>query len=493
MPSEQALSCPPTAADIVAYDAATLAHKARMRRKCSICYNDRRHCFCEAIYGSESDTEHEQTTNHSVVETAGMINHDHANHGFRPHRPLASGDGDACDAIGEQDHITEARVSTDDDIANSETLISRAYNTMRATTRYLLEDAMLYSSSSSSSSSGDGSNVDESGVPNDTVEARQLIGTVIGSADVTGGVAAGAVEVADVEERHMDAGESTTNAESHEYIVGANGNLPRAAEGPSPSATRLLRGLGVTPTVTASYLHSRLPTLSVTVNVGDDANNNDIEIDLSPNARSRGRDDAIEEMEREIGLTSSTEALKSSLDMTSSSVLTSSSREISANAQENANAHENTDAKDIIGMAGARDLAFAAVADALASEQLDRIQPVAAEPHRYHHDRRHQHHHQHQELADSFEYDADKDLDHTYNNSETYREFTHEDSVFEHSIFHEDTRTFEFEDEEEEDWVDATPSTTASAASSEIERYAEINRQNCETNTPTTPQLKVRK
>merc|ERR1711894_392689 len=353
---------------------------------------------------------------------------------FRPHRPLADGDGDACDTISEQDHITEARVSTDDDIANSETLISRAYNTMRATTRYLLEDAMLYSSSSSSSTSGD------NGVPNDT-----------------DGAAVGAIEVANVEERRMDAGEATTNAESHEDIVGANGNLPRSADGPSPAATRLLKGLGVTPTVTASYLHSRLPTLSVTVNVGDDANNNDIEIDLSPNARSRRRDDAIEEMERAIGLTSSTESLKSSLDMTSSSVLTSSSREISANAQENANAQE------IVGMAGARDLAFAAVADALASEQLDRIQPVAAEPHHHHHDRRHQHHHQHQELADSFEYDADKGLDHTYNNSETYREFTHDDSVFEHSIFHEDTRTFEFEDEEEEDWVDATPSTTASA------------------------------
>jgi hypothetical protein len=146
----------------------------------------------------------------------------------------------------------------------------------------------------------------------------------------------------------------------------------------------------------------------------------------------------------------------------------------------------------IMGMAGARDLAFAAVADALASEQLDRIQPVAAEPH-HHHDRHHQHHHQHQELDDSFEYDADKGRDSTYNNSETYREFTHDDSVFEHSIFHEDTRTFEFEDEEEEDWVDATPSTTASAASSEIERHAEINMQKCETNTPTTPQLKVRK
>ena len=421
-----------------------------------------------------------------------MINHDHANHGFRPHRPLADGDGDAYDTISEQDHITEARVSTDSYIANSETLISRAYNTMRATTRYLLEDAMLYSSSSSSSTSGDGSNVDDNGVPNDTVEARQLIGTIIGATNDTDGAAVGAIEVANVEEGHMDAGEATTNAESHEDIVGANGNLPRSADGPSPAATRLLKGLGVTPTVTTSYLHSRLPTLSVTVNVGDDANNNDIEIDLSPNARSRRRDDAIEEMERAIGLTSSTEALKSSLDMTSSSVLTSSSREISANAQENANALENTDAMDIIGMAGARDLAFAAVADALASKQLDRIQPVAAEPH-HHHDRHHQHHHQHQELDDSFEYDADKGRDSTYNNSETYREFTHDDSVFEHSIFHEDTRTFEFEDEEEEDWVDATPSTTASAASSEIERHAEISRQKCETNTPTTPQLKVRK
>ena len=475
MPSEQTLSFPPTAADIVAYDAATLAHKARTRRKCSICYNDRRHCFCEAIYGSESDTEHEQTTNHSIVEAAGMINHDHANHGFRPHRPLADGDGDACDTISEQDHITEARVSTDDDIANSETLISRAYNTMRATTRYLLEDAMLYSSSSSSSSSGDGSNVDDNGVPNDTVEARQLIGA-INDAD---GAAVAAVEAAAAEERHMDAGGATATAESYEDIVGAtaealaNGSLPRFVDGPSPTATRLLKGLGVTPTVIASYPHSRLPTLSVTVNVGDDANNNDIEIDLSPSARSRRRDDAIEEMERAIELTSSVEALTSSSDLTSSSVLTPSSMEISTNAQ------EKTDAMDVIGMAGARDLAFAAVADALASRQLDRIQPVAAEPH---YPGQH-HQHQHQELADNSEVDADTVRDFTYNDAKTDREFTHGDSVFEHSIFHEDTRTFEFEDEEEEDWVDATPSTTAS---SEVERHAEIRRQKCETNTSTT-------
>ena len=171
VPSGQTLSFPPTAADIVAYDAATSAHKARTRRKCSICYNDRRHCFCEAIYGSESDTEHEQTTNHSIVEAAGMTNYDHANHGFRPHRPLADGDGDAYDTISEQDHITEARVSTDNDVANCETLISRAYNTMRATTRYLIEDAMLYSSSSPSSTSGEENNVDDDGVPNDNVEA----------------------------------------------------------------------------------------------------------------------------------------------------------------------------------------------------------------------------------------------------------------------------------------------------------------------------------
>jgi cytochrome c1 len=132
---------------------------------------------------------------------------------------------------------------------------------------------------------------------------------------------------------------------------------------------------------------------------------------------------------------------------------------------------------DVIGMAGARDLAFAAVADALASRQLDRIQPVAAEPHYP------GQHHQHQELADNSEADADTDRDFTYNDAETDREFTHGDSVFEHSIFHEDTRTFEFEDEEEEDWVDATPSTTAS---SEVERHAEIRRQKCETNTSTT-------
>ena len=266
VPSEQTLSFPPTAADIMAYDAATSAHKARTRRKCSICYNDRRHCFCEAIYGSESDTEQEQTTNHSIVEAAGMINHDHANHGFRPHRPLANGDGDAHahDTISEQDHIIEARVSTDNDIANSETLISRAYNTMRATTRYLIEDAMLYSSSSSSSTSDDETNVDDNVAPNDNVEARQPIGAIIVSTiSGAGGAAVAAVEVADVEERHMDAGGATANAESHEDIVGANGILPRFADGPSPTATRLLKGLGVTP-----HSNCVLPPLTTTNAVG---------------------------------------------------------------------------------------------------------------------------------------------------------------------------------------------------------------------------------
>jgi hypothetical protein len=50
-------------------------------------------------------------------------------------------------------------------------------------------------------------------------------------------------------------------------------------------------------------------------------------------------------------------------------------------------------------------------------------------------------------------------------------------------VFNEDTRTFEFEDEEEEDWVDATPSTTAS---SDVERHEEIRRQTFEINSATT-------
>ena len=460
VPLGQTLSFPPTAGDIVAYEAATLAHRARTRRKCSICHNDKLHCFCEAIYGSESDTEHVPTTNYSLVEAAGMTNHDHGNHGFRPPRPLADGD----DTIGEQDHITEARALTDTDIAAYETevpvglsLNARAgtrdmsISTMKDATRYLIEDAMLYSSSSSSSTSDDDTTVDDDGVPNDTVEAGQLIGAIDDAA-------VAAVEATAAEERHMDAGGATASAESYEAIVGAtaealaNGSRPRFVDGPSPTATRLLKGLGVTPTKIASYSHSQLPTLSVTVNVGDDANNNDIEIDLSPSLRSRQRNNANDEMERAIELSTSAEAL------TSSSIMTASSAEVLTTAQT---------VSDAIGMAGARDLAFVAVADALASRQLDRVQPVAAEPH---------HQHQHQGcVEDSYAY--------AYADDETDRDPAQNDSVFEHSVFEEDTRTFEFEDGEEEDWVDATPSSTAS---SDVERHKEIRRQAIELDPATT-------
>ena len=117
-------------------------------------------------------------------------------------------------------------------------------------------------------------------------------------------------------------------------------------------------------------------------------------------------------------------------------------------------------------MAGARDLAFAAVADALASRQLERVQPVAAEPH--YHDSSHGV----SETERIFTHNGD----YTHNGDLTLSGESAQDvSVFEHSVFDEDTKTFEFE--EEESWIDATPSTTSS---SDIERHEEIRRQSRE-------------
>ena len=109
------------------------------------------------------------------------------------------------------------------------------------------------------------------------------------------------IEAEAAEERHIDAGGVAASAESHKAIVGAtakalaSGSLPRfvrsnipvhppTAAGPSQAATRLLKGLGAIPTEIASYTHAQLPTLSVSVNVSDDVNNNDIEVDLLPSA-----------------------------------------------------------------------------------------------------------------------------------------------------------------------------------------------------------------
>jgi hypothetical protein len=111
---------------------------------------------------------------------------------------------------------------------------------------------------------------------------------------------------------------------------------------------------------------------------------------------------------------------------------------------------------------------------------LERVQPVAAEPH-YHGQH---HHHQHQERANESHVDSETERDVTHNGDFTLSGDSAQDvSVFEHSVFDEDTRTFEFEEEEEENWIDATPSTTSS---SDIERHEEIRRQTHEINSATT-------
>ena len=295
---------------------------------------------------------------------------------------------------------------------------------------------------------------------------------------ITNDGAYGAIAVTEAsaaEERHMDAGGVAASAESHKVIVGAtaealaNGSLPRfvgskmpvhppTAAGPSQAATRLLKGLGAIPTEIASYTRTQLPTLSVSVNVSDDVNNNDIEIELLPSARTRQRDNAIDEMEMAIDPTVSGEAKTSPLVLATASLSSSSSSSSSVEVLKTSRTEI-----DAIGMAGARDLAFAAVADALASRQLERVQPVAAEPH--YHDSSHG-------VSGIFTHNGDS----TNNGDLTLSGDSAQDiSVFEHSVFDEDTKTFEFE--EEESWIDATPSTTSS---SDIERHEEIRKQSRE-------------
>ena len=272
-------------------------------------------------------------------------------------------------------------------------------------------------------------------------------------------------EASTKEERHMDAGGAAASAESRREIVGEVGSKmpvhPPTAAGPSQAATRLLKGLGAFPTEIASYTRTQLPTLSVSINVSDDVNNNDIEIDLRPSARTRRRDNAIDEMEMAIDSTVSVEANTSPLVLATASSSPSSSSSSSTSSVEVIKASRTQ--IDAIGMAGARDLAFAAVADALASRQLERVQPVAAEPH--YHDSSHG-------VSGIFTHNGDS----TNNGDLTLSGDSAQDiSVFEHSVFDEDTKTFEFE--EEESWIDATPSTTSS---SDIERHEEIRKQSRE-------------
>ena len=112
-----------------------------------------------------------------------------------------------------------------------------------------------------------------------------------------------------------------------------------------------------------------LPTLSVTVNASDDQNNNDVIIGMEPTERSQRRNDAIDAMEQAGSRLSSTASPSAS---TSGVALPHS---VSAYAL------LPTPLRDEIGIAGAHNLALAAIANALATEQLNRVQLDAAEPH----------------------------------------------------------------------------------------------------------------
>ena len=120
----------------------------------------------------------------------------------------------------------------------------------------------------------------------------------------------------------------------------------------------------------AQITQSDLPTLSVTVNASDDLNNNDVITGMEPTERSQRRNDAIEAMELAGGGSSS--PTDSPLASTSCAVLP---QPVSAYAL------LPTPLRQEIGYAEAHNLALAAIANALATEQLDRVQPHPAEPH----------------------------------------------------------------------------------------------------------------
>ena len=122
------------------------------------------------------------------------------------------------------------------------------------------------------------------------------------------------------------------------------------------------------PASSTQFTQEDMPSLSVTVNVSDDQNNNDVIIGMEPNENSQRRNDAIEAMER-AGRTLSSAASPST--STSGSVLS---------PPETTFAILPTPIREEIGIAGAHNLALAAIANALANEQLNRVQPFAAEP-----------------------------------------------------------------------------------------------------------------
>ena len=121
------------------------------------------------------------------------------------------------------------------------------------------------------------------------------------------------------------------------------------------------------PAAPAQLTQSDMPTLSVTINASDDMNNNDVITGMEPTERSQRRNDAIDAMELAGGRSS---PIDSPFASTSCASL---SQPVAAYAL------LPTPLRQEIGNAEAHNLALAAVANALATEQLDRVQPYPAE------------------------------------------------------------------------------------------------------------------
>ena len=121
------------------------------------------------------------------------------------------------------------------------------------------------------------------------------------------------------------------------------------------------------PAAPAQFTQSDLPTLSVTINASDDMNNNDVITGMEPTERSQRRNDAIDAMELAGGRSSPIDSPLASCASLSQPVT--------------AYALLPTPLRQEIGNTEAHNLALAAIANVLASEQLDRVQPHPAEPH----------------------------------------------------------------------------------------------------------------
>ena len=195
-----------------------------------------------------------------------------------------------------------------------------------------------------------------------------------------------------------------------------------------------------------------MPSLAASINIADDQNNNDVEVGMEPTVHSLRRNEAIEAVELMAnGNSSSVETpLKSSTGMTST---------------EPSVAILPTPLREEIGINGARQLALAAIGNTLANEQLNRVQPLAAEPH----------------IENMTPGDEPENI--TNPLRESVNDGGLSVSNLENSVFEIDTVEIDHDGNNDEEWVDATPSSTSS---SDVERHEEIRCQTVNTKASTS-------